>query len=245
MAPPLQRERRMDPHVLEHGSVSSIDGPMLLRGLDAGAFVRANPGFTEAVGFSDPQLSERAFLDWLHPADVEAARAVFADLQTSATVRHQTADGGFLSLDLRVTVHEGQHVVLARAVETAPEVEGPADADDEATVIGTLHTIARIVEEENPGFKCSILLVADGRFVRGAGPSLPEEYNAAIDGFAIGPTVGSCGTAIYWNVPVVVEDIQRDSLWAPFAALAEKAGVAACWSHPFASKSGSVLGALA
>lgn len=81
--------------------------------------------------------------------------------------------------------------------------------------------------------------------MRGAGPSLPEEYNAAIHGLAIGPTVGSCGTAIYWNVPVIVEDIQADPLWRTFAPLTKKAGVAACWSHPFTSSSGQVLGALA
>ncbi len=98
------------------------------------------------------------------------------------------------------------------------------DEEDEATVRGTLHTIARIIEDQNPGYKYSLLLVADGRFVRGAGPSLPEDYNAAIDGYAVGPAVGSCGTAIYWNVPVVVDDIQADPLWTPFAELAKKAG---------------------
>ena len=47
--------------------------------------------------------------------------------------------------------------------------------------------------------------------------------------------------ALYWNVPVIVEDIQADPLWEPFAELAKKAGVAACWSNPFTSKTGNVL----
>jgi signal transduction histidine kinase/ActR/RegA family two-component response regulator len=111
--------------------------------------------------------------------------------------------------------------------------------------LSTLDAIARIIEEQNPGYKCSILLVAEGRFVSGAGPSLPNDYNSAIDGYAVGPNVGSCGTAIFWNVPVIVEDIQADPLWVPFAELAKKAGVAACWSHPFVSRGGQVLGALA
>jgi len=148
-------------------------------------------------------------------------------------------------MEIRSDDHDGNPIILARAIEEIEASKGAQVSSDEATVSGTLYTIARIVEDQNPGFLCSILLVADGKFVRGAGPSLPEEYNAAIDGFAVGPTVGSCGTAISWNVPVIAEDIQTDPLWTPFAELAKKAGVASCWSHPFASRSGSVLGALA
>lgn len=238
----------MSPPTVEHRPppAHELDGPMLLRGPHAGAFVRANPAFREAIGFEDAQLAEAPFLEWIHPADAEIARAVLEARSPCGRVRHRTAAGGFQALDVRVTEEEGPSVILARAVvQEVVEADGPEDADDEATVSGTLHTIARIVEEENPGFRCSILLVADGRFVRGAGPSLPEEYNAAIDGFAIGPTVGSCGTAIYWNVPVIVEDIQDDPLWVPFAELAKRAGVYACWSHPFVGSSGRVLGALA
>lgn len=135
-------------------------------------------------------------------------------------------------------------MVLGRCASTqsvSDDHEGPA----EDSVKGTLHKIARIVEEQNPGHKCSILLVANGRFVSGAGPSLPDFYNQAIDGYAVGPTVGSCGTAISWGVPVIVGDIENDPLWAPFAELAKKACLGACWSHPFATQQGRVLGALA
>jgi signal transduction histidine kinase len=218
---------------------------MLLRSPAARGFVRANTAFRARVGFSAAELAAEPLLHWIDPADAEAARATIEGGQASCRIRHRTRSGGPLLLELRVAEHDGGAVALARTVDEIEEVGGPEDADDEATVAGTLHTIARIVEEQNPGYRCSILLVADGRFVRGAGPSLPEEYNAAIDGYAVGPTVGSCGTAIYWNVPVIVEDIQADPLWVPFAELAGTAGVAACWSHPFASKTGSVLGALA
>ncbi len=221
------------------------DPPMLLRTASAGGFSRTNASFRARVGISETELADKPFLHWINPADIDIATATLEGRQASCRVEHRTRCGGYLPLEIRVVEHEDKSVVLARSVDDFEETDGPKDADDEATVLGTLHTIARIVEDQNPGFKCSILLVADGRFVRGAGPSLPEEYNSAIDGYAIGPTVGSCGTAIYWNVPVIVEDIQADPLWVPFAQLAETAGVAACWSHPFASKNGRVLGALA
>ena len=44
---------------------------------------------------------------------------------------------------------------------------------------------------------------------------------------------------------VIAENLQTDPLWKSFAELAKKAGVSACWSHPFMSKGGRVLGALA
>ena len=61
----------------------------------------------------------------------------------------------------------------------------------------TLNAMALIVEAKNPGMRCSILLVDPERqrIVGGAGPSLPDAYNRAVEGLRIGPNVGSCGTA--------------------------------------------------
>ncbi|MFM0666100.1 putative bifunctional diguanylate cyclase/phosphodiesterase [Paraburkholderia sediminicola] len=97
------------------------------------------------------------------------------------------------------------------------------------------------------GASCSILLLdPDGVHTRvGGAPSLPAHYSAAIDGAAIGPRVGSCGTAMYERRLVVVEDIETDPLWADFRHLALPLGLRACWSVPFENDSGVVLGAFA
>jgi diguanylate cyclase (GGDEF)-like protein/PAS domain S-box-containing protein len=97
------------------------------------------------------------------------------------------------------------------------------------------------------GSSCTILLLdADGLHVKvGAAPSLPAQYSAAIDGAAIGPGVGSCGTAMYERRMVVVEDIETDPLWADFRHLALPVGLRACWSIPFQDDAGAVLGAFA
>lgn len=221
--------------------------PLLIRSVHPGGFVRGNASFWQKVGCGAQELSARSFLDWIVPEDAAEVSATLAGSQTRCRARHLTRDGGSLPLEIRRDSRDATMILACEIDETSDQIQArePDDNEDEASVRGTLHTIARIVEEQNPGFRCSILLVADGKFVRGAGPSLPEEYNAAIDGFAIGPAVGSCGTAIYWNVPVIVNDIQHDPLWTPFAKLAAKAGVAACWSHPFTTKTGRVLGALA
>lgn len=221
------------------------DDLMILRAMDKGQFVRVNASFTARTGFDAAELAEKPFLDWIVPDDRASVQAALDKHEKSFVARHVTQDGNPLPLRIQVSEHGEGIYVLGRcaSVPAQPASDQPRPAD--TTMAGTLATIARIIEEQNPGFKCSILLVEDGRFVSGAGPSLPDDYNAAVNGYAIGPTVGSCGTAIYWNTPVIVEDIQADPLWVELAALAKKAGVAACWSHPFISSNGKVLGALA
>ena len=110
-----------------------------------------------------------------------------------------------------------------------------------------LDTIARNIEALSPGALCSILLLdEDGLHLRhGAAPSLPQEYNRAIEGHPIGPSVGSCGTAAYRNEQVIVADIATDPLWADYAALAVPLGLRACWSTPVRSGAGKVLATFA
>jgi len=103
------------------------------------------------------------------------------------------------------------------------------------------------IEQRYPDLLCSVLLLdGDGKTLRhGAAPSLTEEYSRAIDGTQIGPRVGSCGTAAYYNQQVVVTDIATDPLWADFRLLAMSHGLRACWSTPIASLDGKVLGTFA
>lgn len=111
-----------------------------------------------------------------------------------------------------------------------------------------LDTLARLIESQTlePTY-CSFLLVdRDGQRLRhGAAPSLPTEYNHLIDGVAIGPEVGSCGTAAYHVASVIVEDISLDPLWAAFRELALSYGLRACWSTPILSCDGQVLATFA
>lgn len=110
-----------------------------------------------------------------------------------------------------------------------------------------LEAIALLVEGQAHGVLCSVLVLDDdGVHLRhGAGPSLPAAYNGAIDGVAIGPRVGSCGTAAYLRRPVIVTDIAVDPLWTDFRDLAERHGLRACWSTPVFSSRGAVLGTFA
>ena len=102
-------------------------------------------------------------------------------------------------------------------------------------------------EALRPGALCSVMLL-DGQgetFAQAIGPSLPASYSAALIGLAIGPGVGSCGSAAYNVERVVVEDIASHPFWAPYKQLAAQADLAACWSQPIVAASGKVLGTFA
>ena len=111
----------------------------------------------------------------------------------------------------------------------------------------TLDELVRVVEAQAPRMLGSIVqLDADGRHLRhAAAPGLPLGYVEAIDGAAIGPAAGSCGTAMYRRELVVVSDIQQDPLWDDYRHLAAPHGLRACWSKPILSSEGEVLGSFA
>ncbi|NMA99119.1 MAG: EAL domain-containing protein [Phyllobacteriaceae bacterium] len=106
--------------------------------------------------------------------------------------------------------------------------------------------LCREVEQSAPDVMCSILLVDDtGHLHSLAAPTLPAEFSAAIENLAIGPKVGSCGTAAWRREPVLVTDIATDPLWEDYRGLALSLGLRACWSTPIFGVDGSVIGTFA
>lgn len=111
----------------------------------------------------------------------------------------------------------------------------------------TLNALVKMIEQQSRDMMGSILLLdREGKhLMHGAAPSLPESYNAAIHSVAIGPNVGSCGTAVYRKESVIVTDIANDPLWANYRDFALGFGLRACWSTPILSSQGKVLGTFA
>ena len=110
-----------------------------------------------------------------------------------------------------------------------------------------LESIVLGLEQLYPAMRCSILLLdREGKHLgQGVAPSLPDFYNAAIDGMEIGLGAGSCGTAAFTGEPVIVANIVTHPYWAAYRELAVRAGLGACWSQPIRSASGQVLGTFA
>ncbi len=116
-----------------------------------------------------------------------------------------------------------------------------------ATLEDVLDRLMHLVESQLTGIFGSVLLLdVDGQTLRhGAAPSLAAEYTKAIDGVQIGPTVGSCGTAVYHRKAVIVTDIMSDPLWKDYRHVAEPHGYRSCWSTPILAHDGAVLGVFA
>lgn len=140
-----------------------------------------------------------------------------------------------LPLDDRRTVQDEQ-ARIERMIESG------------APLREVLDELVRVVEQASrANVRGSILLLdEEGRHLHhGGAPSLPDAYNAAIDGIEIGPEVGSCGTAAFHDKTVVVFDIANDALWANFRDLALQYGLRACWSTPIHGTDGRILGTFA
>jgi GAF domain-containing protein len=114
----------------------------------------------------------------------------------------------------------------------------------DAPLNDVLKTVAQVIESQNEGLLCSVLLVQDdGLHLRyGAKPDLPQAYLSLTDGMSIGPNEGSCGTAAFLREPVFAADILADVNWAKYRSVAVEAGVRAAWSHPIVSHDGTILG---
>jgi diguanylate cyclase (GGDEF)-like protein len=114
------------------------------------------------------------------------------------------------------------------------------------TLEATADRLCTEVENRVSGIVCSILRVdRSGLLHPLASPSLPDAYSSALEGVAIGPRVGSCGSAAYLRMPIAVTDIESDPRWEKFNALPLQLGLKACWSSPISDGRGNVVGTFA
>src|SRR4029434_11193298 len=109
-----------------------------------------------------------------------------------------------------------------------------------------LNALCLIIQEQRSGTLASVLLLnPDGVHLDSiAGPSLPNEWIQQMEKLPIGPCAGSCGTAAYREIRVIVANIATDPLWnvPEHRTSALKHGLQASWSNPVLSSKGKVLG---
>ncbi|MES2949308.1 MAG: EAL domain-containing protein [Pseudomonadota bacterium] len=232
-----------------------------------GVITHANRRMAEMFRWSVAELVGMEYVALIDPVERGIGRGLMLKLlggqlaKTDVERRYRRADGsefwGHLS-GRRFVDLQGNHMGL---VGVMADITDRKRADqrqqhhnrvlqllaDKAPLATVLDAMVREVEAINPSMLCSILLLdADGKHLHhGAAPSLPILFTQALDGTAIGPQVGSCGTSAFTGERVVVEDIASSPLWTPYAELACQAGLAACWSQPILSAQGRVLGTFA
>jgi diguanylate cyclase (GGDEF)-like protein/PAS domain S-box-containing protein len=194
--------------------------------LDRGAIARLEQGLNAACG-----AEEELLLQDKHGQEIWVAAFVEAHRNARGEIRQMF---GLLS-DISETkqLRSLQQLTTAGLAEERP-LEDVADQ------------LCRRVEELAPGIVCSILHVdKDGLLHPLGGPSLAADYCAALDGLAIGPEIGCCGTAAYLGEPVLALDIETDPRWEQFKTRPLEMGLRACWSTPIKARDGRAIGTFA
>ena len=220
----------------------------------------------EQLGYQVEELIGHSVLVLFHEADKEAVAASLSECLATPEIRRywefrkvrkdgsmmwvrETARVGQSSTEETIVLVTCEDITERRANEQllAAEKRILEMITTDVSLQEILTLMCQQFEELSSGAHFSVLLLdRDGLHLRhGAAPSLPEAYIHAIDGLAIGPTVGSCGTAAFTRRQVIVSDISRDPLWADFRDLALGHGLRACWSTPVIASDGAVLGTFA
>ncbi len=204
------------------------------------------------------------FLDRVHPQDRAAVESlVSAAVQDRQAFRHETRivrpDGEVrtISDQSEVVVDEHDRVVcmfgaclditarkLAERIEAERRqiLEQVAQNQPLPTI---LSAIVDNIETQIAGTRGSILLLREERLWLGASPNLPTDFMQALEGAAIGPAAGTCGTAAFRGETVITEDIASDPTWDGYRELALPHGLRACWSMPIPASDAGVLGTFA
>jgi signal transduction histidine kinase len=181
-----------------------------------------------ALAFFPVQLRERLLgkfmLYYSDPHDFAES-----ELCVARTIAHQVAlaVGRWRAADLA----RGQSHVLELLSRGAP-------------LALVLETLAEVLEAQSTeGVVASFLVLREGSLSRGAGPSLPIAYAAAIEGSPAGEALSPLGAAAAGR-SVGIPDVSRLEQWNEFQQVTLSNGFNACWCYPIVASSGEVLGTL-
>lgn len=256
-----------DSEALMRQMAESVSQVFWLFDMRRGRFLYISPAAEAVLGCPAPELAEdpQRWRRLIHPQDLARCAAQLDAARTT----------GRYDLQLRLLHPDGrQRWIHARAYPILDQEAAPyrcAGVVEDITARKTfeirelrerellqflasaqpmhevLEQFVLAYEAMVPGMLGSVLLLdTDGARLRhGAAPHLPRAYCDAIDGGAIGPAAGSCGTAAHTGETVIAADIGSDPRWVDYRALAEQHGLRACWSVPIKGMRGQVLGTFA
>ena len=221
----------------------------------------ANEAATHSLGYGPEQLIGKSIADISPTHATQNFTKKLAYLQQEESLqyesRHRTLQGKEFPVELTLSLleHQGNQYTCAIVRDITERKKGEELLATQKAILEMISTkkllpeilssICLMVEHHAQHMYCSVHLLEENILRNGAAPSLPKTYTRKIDGVAIGPCAGSCGTAAYRKESVIVSDIATDPLWERGRHLALRHGLQACWSTPILSSTGSVLGTFA
>src|SRR6478752_2285913 len=222
--------------------------------------VLVNPACVELAGRTEEELIGFSITDTYVPEELHLFRDRIDKLKAEGSFRFERKflrkNGEVIPVEVSLSALRGQYYqAIIRDISQRKRREALLAGENRVlemaakgdSLTDILDNLCRLVEEQSTGVLASILLLdPNGRQLRhGAAPNLPKAYTDAIDGLAIGHSVGSCGSAAYRAEQVIVSDIASDPLWDPFRDLALTHSLRACWSTPIFSSESKVIGTFA
>ena len=261
----LEKERTMEQrfHDLTQNAVDLIFTVQL-----DGRISTANLSALRAVGMTLEEARRSRLESFIAPHHRAMVAERLERIRRTAEVEDQavvvdvvTAGHGHLSIEVttRLVQRDGEArelEIVGRDITARRRAEAQRDGQHRVLELiakgepieVVLTELVHHLERSCPDRICSVLLLeADGVTLRTtAGPSLPGDYNRAVDGLRCVEGAGSCGTAVFRREPVIVDDITMSPLWdGKFRDLAARHGLLSCWSFPIFSHSGAPLGSFA
>jgi PAS domain S-box-containing protein len=224
-----------------------------------GICVLGNRAGAELAGVTQDKLVGMSIPDTHLPEERHLLQERLEKLKTQRTVRFERKflrkNGEIVPVEVSaVRLRSGYFQAILRDISERKKAEALLAAEKRVLeMIATgvalkeiLNALCLFIEEQRSGTLASVLLLnPDGVHLNSvAGPSLPREWTEQMETLPIGPCAGSCGTAAYRGLQVIVSDIASDPLWdvPEHRASALKHGLHASWSNPVLSSKGKVLG---
>ncbi|WP_301922569.1 PAS domain S-box protein [Ferruginibacter sp.] len=236
--------------------------PMWVYGQETLKFLNVNKAAIEHYGYSKEAFLSMTVNDIKPSEEVARMEEVITRIENSKNLksiyRHLKKNGELIDVEIQsseiyfndnkaclvlsndITANVYQKNILAFEKEVY---------ESNATGIPFLEVLNKLIENIEqivPTSFCSMLqLTENNTIVTLAGGSMPPAYLKAINGMSIGPSAGSCGTAIYTGKNIIVSDVNTDPLWADYRTVIQTFGFKACWSVPIKKSNGKIIGTLA
>lgn len=234
-----------------------------------GVYLYASPAAQRLLGYHPHELLGRQVHHLVHPMDQPTFTQLHQRLLTDTTCKHERLtyrmrrqDGSYCWFETTSEVIRDRtsgmvQEIIAISRDVTERQRAAIWLDHQKQVLEmiatdrplteTLTVLVHAIEQQSKGMVGSILLadLDQQMLYTAAAPNLPVAYCDRIDGLAIAPNMGGCGTAAYCRQRVVVQDTYTDPLWQNFRDLARQYRLRSCWSSPILSSQGQVLGTFA
>ena len=235
--------------------------PMWVYDVETLAFLNVNEAAIEHYGFSKEEFLSMTVDDIRPPEEVAKMEEVITSTANvkKSIYRHLKKNGELIDVEIQSNemffYDKNACLVLSNDISSSVYQKNILAFEKEVYELNStpgisfqevLNKLIHRIEQIMPQSFCSMLQKnEDDTLQNFSGGTMPKDYQAAINGLPIGPSAGSCGTAMYTGQNTIVTDIDNDPLWQNYRLFIQPFGFKACWSVPIKKTDGKVIGSVA